>query len=318
MQKHHLKGNRSSRISGDESHYDEALRKFLDAKRPSISAAYQYYCDRIEVENSNIVSGKIPKVSYQTFRIRIKKEQPYAVVLARHGKYYADKLFNYYQTVEMPTRVLERVEMDHTPLDLILLHDELLIPLGRAHLTLLVDVFSGCIIGFHLGFKHPSYVSASKAIIHATKSKTYLSELSIELQNEWVCEGKIENLVVDNGAEFWSKSLEDACLEVGTHVVFNKVKKPWLKPFVERKFGEIIQGIVGWVPGKTFSNVLEKEDYNPKKDAVMRFSVFVEELQRWIVDVHNVNADTRHRRIPNLYWKKGVEVSPPHLPPLAG
>ncbi len=43
---------------------------------------------------------------------------------ARHGKYYADKLYNYYyQSVDMPTRILERVEMDHTPFDLILLHD---------------------------------------------------------------------------------------------------------------------------------------------------------------------------------------------------
>ncbi len=311
VQKHHLKGNRTIRITGDESQYDEALQKFLDAKRPSISAAYNYYCDKIEVENATIVSGKIPRVSYVTFKNRINKEQPYSVVLARHGKYYADKLFNYYQNVEMPTRVLERVEMDHTPLDLILLHDDLLVPLGRAHLTLLVDVFSGCIVGFHLGFKHPSYVSASKAIIHATKNKDYISKLPIEFENKWLCEGKIENLVVDNGAEFWSKSLEDACLEAGINVVFNKVRKPWLKPFVERKFGEIIQGIVGWVPGKTFSNVLEKEDYKPEKDAVMRFSVFVEELHRWIVDVHNVSADTRFKRIPNLYWQQGVDVMPP-------
>ncbi|WP_305815018.1 hypothetical protein [Photobacterium leiognathi] len=89
-------------------------------------------------------------------------------------------------------------------------------------------------------------------------------------------------------------------LEVGINVVYNKVRKPWLKPFVERKFGEIIQGIVGWVPGKTFSNVLEKEDYKPEKDAVMRFVTFVEEFHRWIVDVHNANADSRYKRIPNL------------------
>ncbi|HAS8506104.1 TPA: transposase [Vibrio vulnificus] len=311
VDKHHLKGNRSERVTGDEAYYDEALLKFLDAKRPSIRAAYTYYSDQINIANSTIVVGKIPIVSYQTFKNRIQKEQPYSVALARHGKYYADKLYNYYQSIDPPTRILERVEMDHTPLDLILLHDELLVPLGRAHLTLLVDIFSGCIVGFHLGFKHPSYVSASKAIIHATKNKNYIADLPIEFENKWLCEGKIENLVVDNGAEFWSKDLEDSCLEAGINVVFNKVRKPWLKPFVERKFGEIIQGIVGWVPGKTFSNVLEKEDYKPEKDAVMRFSVFVEELHRWIVDVHNANADSRRSRIPNLYWKKSYEVLPP-------
>lgn len=311
VDKHHLKGNRLPRVTGDDIYYENALQRFLDAVRPSISAAYQVYCDEITVANEHIVSGQIPIVSYQSFKNRIKKEQPYSVALARHGKYYADKLYNYYQSVKMPTRILERVEIDHTPLDLILLHDDLLIPLGRAYLTLLVDVFSGCIIGFHLGFKAPSYVSASKAIIHSIKRKDYISSFPIEFQNDWPCHGKISNLVVDNGAEFWSKSIDDACTESGIHIIYNKVRKPWLKPFVERKFGEIIQGMVGWVPGKTFSNVLEKEDYKPEKDAVMRFSVFVEELHRWIVDVHNAKSDTRNTRIPNLYWKQSYDVLPP-------
>lgn len=308
---HHLKGNRQSRVDNDEPYFIAAVERFLDAVRPSYAAAYTVYKDLIEIENSTIVSGKIPQVSYEAFKNRIKKLPPYTVALKRHGKYYADKLFNYYESVKMPTRILERVEIDHTPLDLILLDDELLVPLGRAYLTLLVDVFSGCIIGFHIGFKAPSYVAVSKAIIHSVKSKNYTDELPIELFNQWICHGKIENLVVDNGAEFWSDSLDQACTEAGINIIYNKVRKPWLKPFVERKFGELIQGMVGWVPGKTFSNILEKEDYDPQKDAVMRFSAFVEELHRWIIDVHNASADSRNTRIPNYHWQKSEDVLPP-------
>jgi putative transposase len=91
---------------------------------------------------------------------------------------------------KLPKKILERVEIDHTPLDLILLEDELLIPIGRPYLTLLVDVFSGCILGFHLSYKCPSYVSAAKAISHAIKAKN-LEHLSIKLQNDWPCHGKI-------------------------------------------------------------------------------------------------------------------------------
>ncbi|MDF5466790.1 transposase [Vibrio vulnificus] len=308
---HHLKGNRQPRVYNDEPFFIEAVERFLDAVRPSYAKAYRAYEDLIEIENSTIVSGKITAVTYQAFKERLKKLPPYTVALKRHGKYYADKLFNYYESVKMPTRILERVEIDHTPLDLILLDDELLIPLGRAYLTLLVDVFSGCIIGFHLGFKAPSYISVSKAIIHSVKTKAYVNELPIELGNQWLCHGKIENLVVDNGAEFWSNSLDQACTEGGINIIYNKVRRPWLKPFVERKFGELIQGIVGWIPGKTFSNVLEKEDYDPQKDAVMRFGVFVEELHRWIIDVHNASADSRNTRIPNCHWQKSEDVLPP-------
>ncbi len=308
---HHLKGNRQPRIEGDEPFFIEAVERFLDAKRPTYSQAYEFYCDRIEIENSSIISGKIPKISYQAFKEKLKKLPPYAVALSRYGKHYADKLFNYYQSSIMPTRILERVEIDHTPLDLILLDDELLIPLGRANLTLLVDVFSGCIIGFHLGFNPPSYVSVAKAIIHSVKKKNYIQGMDVEFQNSWLCHGKMETLVVDNGAEFWSDSLDHACTEAGINIEFCKVGQPWEKPRVERKFLEIIQGIAGWVPGKTFSNILEKDEYDPQKDAVMRFSVFVEELHRWIIDVHNASPNSRFTKIPNYHWKKSEDVLPP-------
>ncbi|WP_238131278.1 hypothetical protein [Vibrio cincinnatiensis] len=80
------------------------IRGFLSAVRPSYAAAYTVYKDLIEIENSTIVSGKIPQVSYEAFKNRIKKLPPYTVALKRHGKYYADKLFNYYESVKMPTR----------------------------------------------------------------------------------------------------------------------------------------------------------------------------------------------------------------------
>ena len=307
----HKKGNRTKRTIEDETYFIEATERFLDARRPSYSQAYQFYCDRIEIENSTIISGKIAKVSYQAFKERLKKLPPYEVALKRFGKNYANKLFNYYQSSVSTTRILERVEIDHTPLDLILLDDDLLIPLGRAYLTLLVDVFSGCIIGFHLGFNPPSYVSVSKAIIHSVKSKEYVKDLKIALTNDWHCNGKMETLVVDNGAEFWSKSLDHACMETGVNVEYCKVGQPWGKPLIERKFLEVIQGIFGWTPGKTFSNILEKEGYDPQKDAVMRFSTFVEEFHRWIIDVHNASANTRYTKIPNYHWKMSEENLPP-------
>lgn len=307
----HKKGNRTKRTTDDEAYFIEATERFLDAKRPTYSQAYQFYCDRIEIENSTIAPGKIKKISYQAFKERLKKLPPYEVALKRFGKNYANKLFNYYQSSVSTTRILERVEIDHTPLDLILLDDDLLIPLGRAYLTLLVDVFSGCIIGFHLGFNPPSYVSVSKAIIHSVKSKEYVNDLKVTLTNNWHCNGKMETLVVDNGAEFWSKSLDQACTEAGINVEYCKVGQPWGKPLIERTFLEVIQGILGWTPGKTFSNILEKEQYDPRKDAVMRFSSFVEELHRWIIDVHNASANTRYTKIPNYHWKMSEEKLPP-------
>ncbi|WP_413693842.1 hypothetical protein [Psychromonas sp. KJ10-2] len=153
-------------------------------------------------------------------------------------------------------------------------------------------------------------MSAAKAISHAIKPKK-LDHLNIKLQNEWPCYGKFESLVVDNGAEFWSKSLEHACQATGINIQYNPVRKPWLKPFVERFFGMINQYFLSELLGKTFSNILEKEEYNPKKDAIMRFSTFVEEFHRWVVDIYHQDSDSRDTRIPIKQWRRGFEIYPP-------
>ena len=308
--KNHKMGNRTNRIEGDDKFFDKALERFLDAKRPTVATAYQYYKDLIVIENESIVEGKIPIISYNAFNKRIKAIPPYAVAVARHGKFKADQWFAYCAAHVPPTRILERVEIDHTPLDLILLDDELLIPIGRPYLTLLIDVFSGCVLGFHLSYKSPSYVSAAKAITHAIKPKS-LDALNIELQNDWPCFGKFENLVVDNGAEFWSKNLEHACQSAGVNIQYNPVRKPWLKPFIERFFGVINEYFLPELPGKTFSNILEKEEYKPEKDAIMRFSTFVEEFHRWIVDVYHQDSNSRETRIPIKRWQQGFDAYPP-------
>ncbi|MEI8612162.1 DDE-type integrase/transposase/recombinase [Enterovibrio sp. Hal110] len=313
--RNHAKGNRKPKIVGDEYYFDLAVQSWLVAEIPKISKAYERYSDSIDVANENIVVGKIPCVSYKTFSRRLKQLPPYAVALQRHGKYFADLWYRHNAKHKPPTRVLERVEIDHTQLDLMLLHDEYLVPIGRPCLTMLIDVFSGCIIGFHLGFHAPGYATVAKALLNAMKPKDYVKDLPIELNNQWLCEGKIERLVMDNGAEFWSKSIDDACKELNIAVQYNPVKKPWLKPFIERSFGILNQTLLDTIPGKTFSNVLEKGDYDAANKAVMKFSTFVEELHRWIIDVHNAKADSRNNRLPNLYWRQSVQtLPPPRLP----
>ncbi|PMN91390.1 integrase [Enterovibrio norvegicus] len=309
--KHHRKGNYETKNTDDSAIFHDALERFLNARRPSITTAYEYYKDRVLLSNERVVKGQIEPLSYSGFNKRIKQLPPYQVAIARHGKFMADQWYGYFSSHKPPTRILEKVEIDHTPLDLILIDDELLVPLGRPYLTLLVDVFSSCIVGFHLGYRAPSYDSVSKAIIHATKPKDDLDTIASDFQNDWPCSGKIETLVVDNGAEFWSESLEQACLESGINIQFNPVRKPWLKPFIERLFGTINKKFLDPFPGKTFSNVLEKEEYNPEKDAVIRFSTFIELFHRWIVDVYHQDADSRKSRIPAKLWQQGYEDYPP-------
>lgn len=310
--KHHKKGNRLEQNTGDDLYYWQAVnQKYLRPERPSIASVYEYYRDLITLANKGVVQGKVMHVSRSGFYNRINKLPPYDVALKRYGKQYADRKFHPVGAHIALTRVMERVEIDHTPLDLILLDDELNIPLGRPYLTLLIDSYSRCVVGFYLGYREPSYDSVCKALLNACLDKNYVKKQFPHIQHDWECSGKIETLVVDNGAEFWSKNLDQVCRVVVSDIQYNPVAHPWLKPLVERFFGTVNKKLLVSIPGKTFSKIDDLKDYNPKKDAVMRFSAFMDVFYKWIIDVYHYTPNARETHIPYLSWQRGVAEFPP-------
>ncbi|WP_446037926.1 hypothetical protein, partial [Streptomyces sp. SID1143] len=185
------------------------------------------------------------------FYNRIKKLPAYQVMKSRKGSYIADVEFKAIASHKPPSRIMERVEIDHTPLDLLLLDDDLLVPLGRPSLTLLIDAYSHCVVGFNLNFNQPSYESVRNALLSSISKKDYVKNKYPSIEHEWPCYGKPETLVVDNGVEFWSASLAQSCLELGINIQYNPVRKPWLKPMIERMFGIINRKLLEPIPGKT-------------------------------------------------------------------
>jgi len=68
-------------------------------------------------------------------------------------------------------RPLERVELDHTPLDLIVVDEEDRLPIGRPTVTLALDVYSGFPIGLDVGFEAAGYGAAMRCLLHAILPK---------------------------------------------------------------------------------------------------------------------------------------------------
>lgn len=311
---HKRKGNRKPRFEHLEEEFaQKAMATYLNEKRPSIASVYEDYKSEIIVQNEFIsdLNTPIKTISYTGFYKRIKKLPNYALTLARKGKYAADLDFMYVGTHKPPTRVLERVEIDHTPIPLIVLDDNLLIPIGRACLTLLIDAYSHCIFGFNLGFHEPGFYPVRNALLNAFKPKASVQKLNPDIIHDWPCHGKPETIIVDNAVEFWGDDLEQTCNELTVNVQYNPVRKPWLKPFVERFFQTINTKVIDNLPGKTFANMLERYEYDPVKDAIFRFSEFVKLFVEWIVDDYHFSPDSRKRFIPILLWQKGFAEYPP-------
>ncbi|MGF1728485.1 Mu transposase C-terminal domain-containing protein [Photobacterium kasasachensis] len=300
--KHSKKGNREQ-CSDPMGLVEEAInKKYLVKERPSVSSAYDYYRARVIEENRSIAGDKLKPISIRTFYNRVNELPPYDVAVARFGKRYADREFRMVGQIIPATCPMEYVEIDHTPAPIILLDDQLDLPLGRPYLTILYDRFSDCIVGLYVAFRDPSFESVRSAFLNATLEKSWVKESYPSIKNDWPCFGKITYLVVDNGAEFWSDSLESALKPLVSDILYSKAAKPWEKPHVEKAFDSFYKMLFSRLPGKTFSNITQLKDYNPKKDAVVRMSVFLELLYKWLIDYYHMKPDSNERRIPYHKW----------------
>lgn len=308
IDKHKSKGSRINK-KNDNEFFIYAVNIYLNAKRPSVISAYISYKDQIVLaQECGDYDGKA--ISQRAFYKRLDQWNSYELVLKRHGKFQADMKFGYKGATIKPERVMQRVEIDHTALDIILLDDKTNTPIGRPYLTLLKDVYSKCIVGYHLTFKAPCYVSVAKAICHTMMPKQKAKD---KWGIDWQCYGKIEVLVVDNGAEFWSKSLEQFCYELKINIQYNPVRKPWLKPFIERNFRSINDLLLDNLPGKTFRSSDERGEYNSVSEAKVKFSDFIHAFELWIAKDFNCSPNSRKTQIPLLAWQRGVEKSPPAI-----
>lgn len=78
-------------------------------------------------------------------------------------------------------RPMAVLQIDHTPVDLIVVDETWRKPVGRPWLTLAIDVHSRCIAGLHLSFEAPSAVVAGLCLAHAVLDKaTYLRGIGVK------------------------------------------------------------------------------------------------------------------------------------------
>ena len=69
------------------------------------------------------------------------------------------------------------------------------------------------------------------------------------------------------------------------------------------------------MPGKTFSNILEKGDYNPKKHALVSMEMFERIFHHWVIDIYQQSKHQGINDVPARLWKIGISKYPPALPP---
>ncbi|MDD2500204.1 MAG: DDE-type integrase/transposase/recombinase [Geobacter sp.] len=259
-----------------------------------------------QINSQRPQNEKLKKPARKFVRNIIAAMDAYEVDCARLGKIAADRKHReVIMTGERIIEPLQRVEIDHTPLDVILVADGTYLPIGRPTLSVAIDRCTRCVLGFHVSYDPPSYVSVAQCLAHAVTPKKVKS-LYPDIQNEWPCWGLPQQVVVDNGAEFHSTDFAAAMMTLLIDIRYCPTRQPWWKGVVERFFRTQNKGLIHTIPGTTFSNIFEKGDYESAKYAVLTESELNELLHMWICDVYHQTQNRQSLRAPASLWRERI------------
>jgi putative transposase len=318
--RHADRGNRVPRVLPEvKAIVDQVIAElYMTPERKRVPEVYLEILRRLSDANRfRSMDDRLPLPSKRMIYREIERKSSYEVTAARFGKRRAEMDFRVSIAGPSTSHALQRVAMDHTPADLIVVDDNTMLPLGRPTITTALDECTRCPIGFYSGFEPPSCLAIMRCLRHAILPKTYVGREFPSIKNSWECYGVPELVVVDNPPEFHSSHFERACLQIGTDIQYAKVLVPWYKGKLERFQGTMNRDLMHGEPGTTFSNILERDDYDPSKQAVVMLSTFREILHKWIIDVY---MQTPHRGIHNIpadKWRSDTSGLPPPLPPSA-
>lgn len=294
---------------------NESINDFyLNQQRVTIKDLMYEIIYRVEEYNRYSIE-KLTSPAYSTLAQYVSKIPSYELISRRLGSRSAENSFAPIGDGISVSYPLERVEIDHTPLDVIIV-GEGGIPIGRPYLVLAIDKLTRFPLGFSIGLSNGvGWPEVMQCIKHIITDKQYIKQMYPFIQNEWSAFGVPKTLIIDNGLEFKNNSMIDACYQLGTVLQFCPPKLPKWKGSIERFFGTSNSTLIHNLPGTTRSNPAKLgDDEDPTNDACINFSVFLALVHKWIIDVYAQDLNKGAGGIPSRLWNEAIQIHPVSWP----
>lgn len=288
-------------------------KHYLQLRGVSIKATFARLKD--EVKATQRLQGPVIELpSLSTVERRVNEIDPYIRDFKRFGAGYARNKWRFSLKGDMSTRILERVEIDHTWLDIWVLDPRTGVPIGRPWITVVLDRFSGYPLGFYISFYGPSVASVAHAIKNAIFPKTDLLAGLPEIGAIWTALGVAEMYVLDNGLEFHSSAFKRMAWDLRADLLYNPVRQPWLKASIERTMMEVNRILP--LRGKVYTPTKNMTPQNPRDGSAILFDDLCCGLIQWAADVFPKNIHPKTLIRPLDLWEEGRQSSPLPMFPL--
>lgn len=303
------KGNRTARYPSEVLDFcNQAIEtRFLRRERNTIQKTLEDAQRRVKDANRLLLPSMALPLPTRRFLQRVVDKIPeFDKRAARYGREAARKDFRSVKGHVITEKPLERAEIDHTQLDIVVVDGETSMPIGRPYVTACIDDYSRCILGIYVGFIPPSYQTVQYCLNDCLLPKIRLRSDYPEIRSEWAAHGKMRDLVVDGGLEFTGTSLEATCNSIGVNIIQCPRRTPWLKGKIERFLGTLNRAVTEGVPGTTFRSIAEKGDYNPEKHACLTLSTLQKNIMQWIADDYHQRPHRSLDTMPSQMWTSSI------------
>ncbi|SED59652.1 DDE-type integrase/transposase/recombinase [Pseudomonas marginalis] len=182
--------------------------------------------------------------------------------------------------------------------------------IGRPIVYIVVDSFSGMIVGLYVGLEGPSWNGARQALFNAFTSKVaFCAQNGVEINaDDWDCHHLPHQIYADRG-EMLSLAAEGLSSGLGIEMGTAPPYRPDWKPMVESRFG-ILNDLTGirWLPGGVAARDKERGERDYRLDATLTLKEFTQILINCVLHYN------RHHRQPDrltqAMMNDGVEPTP--------
>jgi len=247
----------------------------------------------------------IPPPHPNTIRNRIKSIDPKLSMKKREGYKKAHQEYhNFDGKFPEGNYPLDVIQLDHTPLDIMLVHPDTGSTVGRPTLTLAIDVYSRMIAGFYLTLKAPGYFNVSQCLYHVFMPKDkFLQKEKIE--GEWSIFGIPRIIHVDNGKDLVGNDMQKVCDDLNIELMKRPVANPQFGAHVERVFRTINDEIHNLL-GSTFKDTVQKGEYDSIKKATFSLAYLQRWLTQFIVNIYHKNVHRGLNKSPEDRYYQGI------------